>query len=111
MDVKWTDPTAGIAVVLLALVGVLLLTGHDVPAELYAALSLAIGFFFGSHGSLASSQQVLSAVGNGAGAALTGQPAQHPPRSTDAPGTPTSAADPASAPPAPVAPAPVGGSD
>lgn len=83
MQVKWTDPSAGLALVLLVLVGALLLTGHDVPGELYAALALALGFFFGSHGSLASSQQVLTAVGNGAGQALTGQTPPHPPRSTD----------------------------
>ncbi len=116
---KWTDPAAGIALVLVVITGALLLLGHEVPPELWGGDGLALAFFFGQHGVATGSAQLIAAVANGAGPALTGTlEAPRQVRASDLTANDTAAATlAASSPPAatvPPAPAPAaipGGSD
>jgi hypothetical protein len=83
VNLSWRDPSAGIAALLVVLVGILLILKDPVPAELWALLPIIAGFLFGAHAALGGVTKGQNGNnGNGNGAATTAPAASSPPPST-----------------------------
>lgn len=99
MNLSWRDPSAGIAALLVVLVGALLILKDPVPAELWALLPIIAGFLFGTHAALGGVMKGQSGNGNGTASAA---PAAVPPAAARTPAAsspPNAAASSSAAPP------------
>ncbi|MHB8420648.1 MAG: hypothetical protein ACYDCL_21460 [Myxococcales bacterium] len=77
MQLTWRDPAAGIAVLLIAIMGILLVRGQVVPDQLWGSSIAIIAFLFGGHTSAGGASQVYNALNGTASAALTTAATSH----------------------------------